>query len=254
MDDVTFCTLTNNGYVDYTLNCLESLKRIGLNNKLEVYCSDKQSFNKIKPHHEGTHYFEQSIIDTDDKQMIVFGKDGFGETMKLKLMVIHHCLKKSKYVLFTDGDIFYHKAGFIEYLLENIGDHNILIQNDKIEGHVSMGDRKPVCCAGFMFIKQTEETLKMYDVETTDPFFRGLLTTSKRGDNFDDQIYLRRLRNEHNDRIKMHIIPSYLFPTYYVVKRRLIPKNWDEKYLLHYNYLTGDDKRKTMIGDKCWII
>jgi hypothetical protein len=254
MDDVTFCTLTNNGYVDYTLNCLESLKRIGLNNKLEVYCSDKKSFDKIKPHHDGTHYFQHSIIDTNDRPMILFGKDGFGETMKLKLMVVHHCLKKSKYVLFTDGDIFYHKAGFIEYLLENIGDHNILIQNDKFENHVSISDKNPVCCAGFMFIKQTEETLDMYDIETATPLYRGLLDTSKCYGNFDDQIYLRNLRNNHNDRVKMHILPSYLFPTYYAIKGGLVPYKCDTKYLVHYNYLIGSTKKQTMVQYNSWLI
>ena len=153
MNDVMFCTLTNNGYINYTLNCLKSLDKIGLKNKLNVYCSDKMSYNKLKPQHDNTHLFEQNIVsDSDNEKMACFGTPTFGDIMKLKMMVVHHCLKQNKYVLFTDGDIVYYKSGFIEYLIDNIKDNNILIQNDKKEGAVSIGDGKPVCCAGFMFI------------------------------------------------------------------------------------------------------
>ncbi len=255
MDDVLFCTLTNNGYSNYTLNCLASLKRIGLKDKLHVYCCDQESYNTIKKDHENTHLFNQDILtDEENKNMAIFGSDTFGEVMKLKLMVVHHCLKKSKYVLFTDGDIVYFKEGFIEYLVDNIGDNNILIQNDKTEGAVSMGDKKPVCCAGFMFIKQNDETLKIYDMNTEDPLYRNYLDTSKRSGHFDDQIYLRRIRNSHQERVKMKLLPSALFPTYFVYRHRVKLNPPDQKYLLHYNYLTSSDKKKTMVGRGNWYI
>ena len=255
MDDVLFCTLTNNGYANYTLNCLASLDKIGLKDRLHVYCTDKTSFDRIRVNHENTHLFEQTIIDTTNRPgMIKFDDEGFGDTMVLKMRVVHHCLTLAKYVLFTDGDIVYYRTGFIEYLLKNIGDNNILIQNDKAEGHVSSGDKKPVCCAGFMFIKKTDVTLSMYDMDTVDPFYKDIISTSNRGGNFDDQIYLRRLRNEHNGVTKMILLPSCMFPTYFVVKSRLNLANWDDKYLLHYNYLIGDAKKKTMVNRRDWLI
>lgn len=254
MESITFCTLTNTGYANYTLNCLKSLEKIGLKDKLEVYCTDKNSYDIIKKEHDNTHYFHQTIVTTQHNKIIEFGKEDFGNTMKLKLMVIHECLKKNSYVLFTDGDIFYYKNGFFEYLLENIGDDNILCQNDKMEGCVSMGDGKPVCCAGFMFIKKNEETLKIYDMNTTDKYYREMLDTSKRRGFFDDQVYLRRLRNEHNSIVKMKLLPSKLFPTYFVVKSRKIPKDWDQKFLLHFNYIIGNDKANIMKSSKSWLI
>jgi hypothetical protein len=38
IDDIAFITLTNNGYLDYTINCLESLKKINSDRKLKCYC------------------------------------------------------------------------------------------------------------------------------------------------------------------------------------------------------------------------
>lgn len=253
-NDVIFCTLTNHGYIKYTLNCLKSLENVGIKDKLHVYCSDKSSFEEIKTNHENTFYFKQDIIDENDKRLFKFTEKQFQETMILKMNVIHTCLQKAKYVLFTDGDIVYYRNGFIEYLLENLKDDNILIQNDKMEGCVSMGDKKPVCCAGFIFIKQTPVTLELFNFNTKDPFYKKHIESSNRHGNFDDQLYLRSLKNNHNDIIKMRLLPSYLFPSYFVVKSKKIPKNWDEKYLLHFNYLIGNTKMPTMKNHKSWFI
>ena len=194
MDDVLFCTLTNHGYINYTLNCLKSLEKIGMKDKLHVFCIDTSSFDKIKENHNNTFYFKQDIIEEGDKRIFNFSNKKFQQTMILKLMVIYECLKKSKYVLFTDGDIVYYKSGFIEYLVENIKDDNILIQNDKSEGVFSKYDGKPVCCAGFMFIKNTPVTLDVFNYNTNNVIFKKYIQSSLRKSFFDDQIYLRNLR------------------------------------------------------------
>ena len=263
MDDITFCTLTTYGYMEFTINCINSLKKIGIHDKLQVYCTDKISYDKIKPQYENTFYIEQDIFDTgkpnNKNGMIVFeDKSRFGRTMILKLLVIYTCLKKSKYVLFTDGDIFYHKPGFFEYLLNKIGDKNMLVQNDKMDGHVSCGDHLPVCCAGFMFIKKNNDTLEMFNYETKNTLYRSLFDTSERGGWFDDQLYLRKLKNVHNDIAKIEILPSELFPTWYVHMNRgsdinNFKKTWGNKYLLHYNYIKGWEKKRKMKDQDSWI-
>ena len=87
-NDVIFCTLTNHGYIKYTLNCLKSLENVGIKDKLHVYCSDKSSFEEIKTNHENTFYFKQDIIDENDKRLFKFTEKQFQETMILKMNVI----------------------------------------------------------------------------------------------------------------------------------------------------------------------
>ena len=256
MDDVLFCTLTNHGYINYTLNCLKSLEKIGMKDKLHVFCTDTSSFNKIKETHDNTFYFKQDIIDENEKELFTLAKKNFQQTMILKLMVIYECLKKSKYILFTDGDIVYYKSGFIEYLLENIKDNNILIQNDKTEGKNSRKDGKPVCCAGFIFIKNTPTTLDMFNYNTNNPIFQKYISSSLRKGFFDDQLYLRNLKNNHNDIVKMKLLPSLLFPTFFILKFKINKPSeiWNEKYLLHFNYIIGNEKMKVMKYHKSWYI
>ena len=40
INKVSFITLTNNGYKQYTKNCLKSLKKFGLNEKLKIFCME----------------------------------------------------------------------------------------------------------------------------------------------------------------------------------------------------------------------
>ena len=93
-------------------------------------------------------------------------------------------------------------------------------------------------------------------METTDPLYSEYIKTSKRKGNFDDQVYLRRIRNEHNDRVKMTLLPSKLFPTYFKIKDKgaPIPSDWDEKYLLHFNYIISNMKTTFMKNHKSWYI
>ena len=47
-EDVAFVTLTNSGYIDYTLNCLESLNRIHSKLPLISYCLGVNGYNILK--------------------------------------------------------------------------------------------------------------------------------------------------------------------------------------------------------------
>ena len=49
--EVGFITLTNEGYLPYTANCLASLKRAGEPVPLTVYCVDKASFDECRRTH-----------------------------------------------------------------------------------------------------------------------------------------------------------------------------------------------------------
>ena len=45
---IKLITLTNDGYKKLTHNCIESLKKIGLDNILKVYCIDNSAYEYIK--------------------------------------------------------------------------------------------------------------------------------------------------------------------------------------------------------------
>ena len=43
--DIKFITLTNKGYIKYTLNCIASLERCGIDkSELVAYCMDEEAY------------------------------------------------------------------------------------------------------------------------------------------------------------------------------------------------------------------
>ena len=45
--DIAFITLTNNGYIEYTENCLKSLEKINSNVNLKCYCIGKKGYEYL---------------------------------------------------------------------------------------------------------------------------------------------------------------------------------------------------------------
>jgi hypothetical protein len=111
-DNISFITLTNTGYIDYTLNCLESLKRINSKIDLKCYCIGVDGYVKLR-------------------------KQGFNNTVFIQLASeISEADERSSYQLF--GEMLYNftKSGeniiFIDFRdLENIQN----LRNDLSLGH-----------------------------------------------------------------------------------------------------------------------
>lgn len=216
--NIAFCTLTNTGYTDYTLNCLKSLEKIKFSRQLRLYCIGKKGHELLSSKN-----YNCSLID-DEKSCNFqsFRKGNWSDIIFNKFRIIYENLLTHKYVCFTDGDIVYENPIFMDYLLENIGDNDLLIQSDN-------GDEY---CSGFMFIKSTEATRRIFDPDVA--------IRSKKTANWGDQIYLNEQCKSRT--IKFGVLPLNLFPNgkYYFEHPDISP------YLIHFNWVIGDHKRRLM--------
>jgi hypothetical protein len=108
----TFITLTNTGYIDYTLNCLESLKRINMHKLLEVYCIGKDGYGKLQ-----LNDISCNLIDNEEiSNFETFRTGNWSNITYYKFVIIYEKLLKSEFVCFTDGDIVYENNCFFDYL------------------------------------------------------------------------------------------------------------------------------------------
>jgi hypothetical protein len=114
----------------------------------------------------------------------------------------------------------------MHYLLENIGDNDMLIQNDMMENN-----NTDVLCSGFMFIKSNPKTLLLFN-----PFN----VEDKRNEvGWGDQLYINSIK----DQLKYKLLPLELFPNgryYYQNSKKIKP------YLIHFNWVKGHDKKERM--------
>jgi len=187
---IAFITLTNNDYVHITLNCLRSLKGIS-GPQLKTYCIGTSAAKDVQL--EG---YPAIVLDTgallSERQF--FRKGLWGTLTQKKICIIHMNLLVNDFVCITDGDVVFCRD-FWSYLIDNIGDSDLLIQNDTMEDTCTDN-----VCSGFMFIRKNAKTLKLFDPENTMHRINEI--------QFDDQVYM----NEIKTQLDFKLLPLALFP------------------------------------------
>lgn len=228
--DIEFITLTNTGYIPYTLNCLESLTRIGCDILPHCYCVGKDGYEILKKKE-----YESTLIDDEQHSNFKKFKRGNWSSITLKKIdIIYENLLKHDFVCITDGDIVYEEKNFMKDLLERIGDNEMLIQSEGLED----GDVSEVC-TGFILIKSTDNMKDIFN-PTHIENYKGNI-------DWNDQSYI----NGKLDKIKYKKLPLELYPNgrYYKKNKDTIKPN-----MIHFNWIIGHDKRDKMIEYGKWYV
>ena len=127
-----FITLTNNGYLDYTRNLIESLRRIDIRQPsecgeagcvyepLKVYCIGKECYDKLD-------YDNKELLEAEGAEDFQqFRQGDWNKVVVQKFNIIHKELMKGEDVLFTDGDIVWLNNRFQGDIKNRIDDNDIL--------------------------------------------------------------------------------------------------------------------------------
>jgi hypothetical protein len=225
----SFITLTNNGYIEYTLNCLESLKRISSPIQLKCFCIGKEGYEKLR----GAGYNAVLINDEDNTNFQTIRTGNWSKIVQYKFRIIYEELKTHDYVLYTDGDIVYENPEFYEYLLRKVGIYDMLIQS---EGLKDTSDE--VLCSGFMFIKSNPTTLNLFNPIHTEKY-RDIV-------GWGDQLYVNSIKEQ----LAYSFLPLNLYPNgrfYYQHSDTLNP------YIIHFNWVKGHEKQERMQKYSKWF-
>ena len=224
-DDIAFITLTNTGYIDYTLNCLQSLNNINMEITLKSYCIGKKGYDILYK----MGYLCELIDDNEASDFQEFRKSNWSNITYYKFEIIYKNLLKNKYVCITDGDIIYENVNVFDYLLKNIKNNDLLIQS---EGIYNLD-----ICSGFMFIQSNYTTLSIFNPDNVKQY--------RYIEGWDDQIYI----NANKYKLNYKKLPLQLFPTglyYYDYNQKINP------YLIHFNWVIGNEKKNIMMKYNKW--
>lgn len=227
-NNIAFITLTNTGYIDYTLNCLQSLKNINMKKQLKVYCIGEKGYSILTNNGVLCELIDSPENITNFQE---FRTNKWSNITYYKFEIIYNNLLNNEYVCITDGDIVYENNQIFDYLLSNIEDNDLLIQSEGIY-NIDL-------CSGFMFIKSNEHTISLFNPENVKIY--------RNNKGWDDQIYINT--NKYNFKFKQ--LPLQLFPTgryYYEYNKNIQP------YLIHFNFVIGHEKKNTMIHYNKWYI
>lgn len=215
---IAFITLTNEGYLPYTFNCLKSLEKIG-GPSLKCYAIGKVAYEQI-----GHKKYPVELIDDESNTAFqVFRTGRWADVTFYKFQIIYENLKNSDFVCFTDGDIVFKNPGFLDYCLSNIQKKDLLIQNDTL-----IDTSEENLCSGFMFIRSNKNTLDFFNPEY-------IKANADMIEGWGDQVYI----NQHKSRLYFGLLPLALFPngSYHLANHETITP-----YLIHFNWVIGHGK------------
>lgn len=241
----SICTLTNQGYIDLTLNLIESLQKVGLVHTLTVYCLDEvlyQTFQKAQQL-KGFHtYFINTNI--QNREISIFGTSIFTEMVFYKFVAIQHQLQNPNhhYVLFTDGDVVFERSDVLTYLHQAMDSHShdMVIQNDTLHDQNSRN-----MCTGFFMLRNCEKVRKSFHPE----YINRLVSTTRRNKMNDQELFNSYVQPAAQ--LDIHILPVSLFPNGAVYMKRYKSLH---PYIIHFIWISGKQKINKMREFNKWYV
>lgn len=233
MTKVSVIMLTNYGYRDFVDNCTKSMEMCGFDKKITIYCLDDESVEYFSPKYTTIHVRDLDnfrYLGDTEKEVALHKTRKFTNIVHHKLLVIGKELRDNDYVLFVDGDIVIENNEFLNFCLEEIEDKELLIQSEK----AFTGEDGDYLCSGFMLIKSTSNTVRLFD-------------SVSGNEDQDDQDYI----NANKHKINYKTLPLDLFPNgryYYKNSNKIKP------FIIHFNWVIGNEKRKKMMNYSKWYL
>lgn len=241
-------TMTSDGYADITYNLYKSLEKANVPWKLLNICVDDESYNYFKDKNIPCVKYD-SNMKTQKGELSKFGSDEFMSFNRIKLDLLDYFSKKApetiKYVVYLDGDIVVSKD-FIPYL------QNLYETNPNNYFYLQCDDQNKMTtttcinlCTGFISYKREKLYKSPFDV-------------------YDEEKW-KNIREDQpwvNQHLKEYSIPTLsleqdLFPNGTYVKGNISNTTnelSDNRYILHYNYMIGDNKIQKMKENNNWYI
>jgi hypothetical protein len=229
-----FTTITNYGYILYTLNMLKSLRRFGID-KLLIVCIDKKSEKILS----NMGYNTYLIGDTLSK-FYPWNDKGYDRICYFKSLLFYRILELGYNFLYIDGDIVFLKNPINDFKkwIEIPGD--IWIQNDTMNNN-DYGN----ACTGYLFVKWNSEIVKLFDCISEE----GLKKYEKGALINNDQSFF-------NEFIKGYVSIQYLPLEQYPNGKYFYEKIKENEscILVHFNWVKGHEKLIKMKKYNMWFL
>jgi hypothetical protein len=239
--DVALATLTNTGYLSYTLNLLHTLRAVGEPLAPTVYCADSALHAQLLAARAVPAAQLEPLHEEALGAFCSWKERGWARLMWCKCEAIRRSLASHAFVVFADGDIAFERRGAVAHCVDQLlaSESDVLMQNDGLADAVGYDG----LCAGFMAIRSTPATRAVFELDPArlDPLW-------------DDQKYLNALFT--SGRLRVGVLPLALFPNgqYFLRHTSALNRAMPGPFLVHFNWIIGKEKRKVMKAHGRWFV
>jgi len=251
MSSIVWITLINQGYIRFTQNFLESMRKNNCIFPLIVYCLDNESATALKNYKNVTCISANPFIRGQmNKDLTIWKSIEYKRIVFSKLDAIKYTLDLPEYkdfsVGYIDTDIFLFKdpTPLMLKALSDNPDAIVISQCDEDKLYCSNINKCPNICSGVIVFRQSFITKSLLNYSE-----RDIIT------NLTDQHFLAvqfKKLNISYLTIHKNIFMNGFFPG--VRMDGHVLKIPDEAVLLHYNYMIGSYKEYFMKKNFMWLV
>ena len=228
-------TLTNYGYLLYTLNMLKSLRPYGLDRKILIVTIDNKSNIILKKMGYHTICIHDSLA-----KFFPWNSKGYDKICYYKVELIYQIVSLGYNIVLIDGDIVFQQNPVKDILEWNQSLEDVWIQNDTLDDNNITN-----MCTGYMFIRSNKKMIDLYDCMSE----LGKEKYKKCALNNNDQTYFN---NYVKPECIMKALPLALYPNGRFFYNSSGLK--DTAVLVHFNWVKGHQKMAKMKAHKMWLL
>lgn len=235
-------TVSSDGYKYLTWNLWLLLQRLKVPWKLCILCLDRESqefFSKIAM--IPSRLFLMPSSSHEHKTPCLFGSQTFKRMNRMKLKALEQLSARAdiETLVFLDSDIAVFRDP-VPYLQDLLKEHSIVFQCDEKESfECSNGGACPNPCSGVIALRTSAGHARIFSIE--DELWKSALTDQ-------DYILTQMLRFK----TPFATLPRELFPNGIFLSGNRYKEK--DPYLVHFNYIVGMDKVRSMKQKECWLV
>jgi len=230
-------TITNYGYILYTLNMLKSLKQFGIDKNVFIVAMDEKCASILSK--LGYHVF--CVNEKSLGKFCPWNMKGYDQICYYKLELLYRLLLLNKNVLLIDGDIVFLKNPVYDIMIWSNEISDVWIQNDTTDDKNTTN-----MCTGYMFIKTSKKMCDLYDCVSQE----GQQKYLKCAFDNNDQTYFNKYVKPY---CKINPLPLKKYPNGNVFYR-ISDEIYDSIVLVHFNWIVGHLKMAKMKEHKMWLL
>ena len=146
-----YITFTNIGSIELCDNFLHSVKSLGMEKDVIVYCLDSDSHEILDSKFDCE--FRLFEIDSIEAPFHMYGSEEFRRVTKNKIQIILDALQSNESIVYTDCDVVFRKPP-TQFILDN--------DNDSVDIFFATDAPFMKMCTGFMYVKNRESVHRLF--------------------------------------------------------------------------------------------
>ena len=232
-----YVTFTNIGSIELCNNFLQSVKNLGMEKNVIVYCLDFDSRKILERNFDCE--FRLFGTDSIEASFHSYGSEEFRTVTKNKIEIILDALQGNESIVYTDCDVVFRKSP-TQFILDN--------DNDSVDIFFATDAPFMKMCTGFMYVKNRESIHRLFH----EYFSHNEKYDEVKNEHMFDQEIINGILQNNQTGVTYGVYPLEFVSNGHIYFSESIQTG--NEYVVHANFTIGkDNKINKLKGANLWV-